>query len=238
LISKQNLTGEDESEESELKYLQVIKDIRDKNPGLFEKIKHLPKKARSAKINDDFKGSLITYFRRSKLQKFYMAYADKDSEELDFLSSAKILESNVDEKRQKLATGYYELLDKNKEAFIQSTTGEIIEPQRRSGRDSAANILKILKLTQKNTQKLTDEQELYLKKVITQLEEGGLPKQTTKETHKALSELKNDINNPLKVLATLQTYIPEPLLEGHYAENNSTVSGKREVILSLYLTGE
>lgn len=38
--------------------------------------------------------------------------------ELDFLTSAKILESSGDEKREKLPLeDYYELLDKNKTAF-------------------------------------------------------------------------------------------------------------------------
>ena len=49
LISRKTITGEDEGEESELKYLQVIRGIRDSNPDLFEKIKRLPKKARTAK---------------------------------------------------------------------------------------------------------------------------------------------------------------------------------------------
>lgn len=84
----------------------------------------------------------------------------------------------------------------------------MIEPQYKRGRDSAAQILRILKATLKNTQQFTDEQELYLKKVFTQLEEGGLPKQTTKETLKALDELNQDLKNPFKVLATLQTKIP------------------------------
>ena len=35
----------------------------------------------------------------------------------------------------------------------------------------------------------------------------------------------------------LQTHIPKRLLECHYAEQNPTVFGKREVILSLYLSG-
>jgi glutamine synthetase type III len=112
----------------------------------------------------------------------------------------------------------------------------MIEPKHRGGRDTAANILRILKATLKNTQKFTDDQELYLKKVLTQLEEGGLPKQTTKEALKALNELKKDLMNPFKVLAALQTHIPERLLEGHYVEYSPTVFGKREVILSLYLT--
>ncbi|HOT74096.1 MAG TPA: helicase-related protein, partial [Anaerohalosphaeraceae bacterium] len=46
LISKQTLEGEEGAEESELKYLQVIRSIREKEPDLFETIKYLPKKAR------------------------------------------------------------------------------------------------------------------------------------------------------------------------------------------------
>ena len=114
----------------------------------------------------------------------------------------------------------------------------MVEPQKRRGRDSTAKILRILKATMKNTQKLTEDQELYLKKVLTQLEEGGLPKQTAKATLKALNALENERANPFKVLAMLQKHIPEKLLEGHYAEQNPTVFGKREVILSLYLSGE
>jgi hypothetical protein len=73
---------------------------------------------------------------------------------------------------------------------------------------------------------------------ITQLEEGGLPKQTAKTTLKALGALKDELINPFKVLAVLQSKIPERLLESHYAEQHPAVFGKREVILSLYLSGE
>jgi len=179
LISKKTLEGEDETDESELKYLQVIKTIRDKKPELFEKIKRLPKKARTAKVNGNYSESLATYFRRGKLQKFFLANGSKEARELDFISAAKILESSPDDKKKKLPEQFYDLLDKNKEAFIFATTEEMVEPHKRGGRDSAFNILRILKATLKNTQKLTEDQELYLKKVLTQLEEGGLPKQTT-----------------------------------------------------------
>ena len=238
LTSKKTLEGEDGAEDSELKYLHVIRDIREKEPDLFEKIKHLPKKARTAKLNNDFTQSLITYFRRGKVQKFFRARYKKSAEELDFISAAKLLESRPDEKRRKLPVVIYDLLDKNKEAFIIATTEEMVKPQKRRGRDSAANILRIVKATMKNTQKLTDDQEFYLTKVLTQLEEGGLPKQTAKNTLKSLNALKNELINPFKVLAALQTYIPGRLLESHYAEQNPAVFGKREVILSLYLAGE
>ncbi len=237
LTSQKTLEGGAETEESELKYLHVIRDIREKNPDLFEKIKYLPKKARSAKESKDLSEALITYFRRGKVQKFFMAQDKSDSMELDFMSAAGLLESPADERRKKLPISVYELLDKNKEAFIFATTEELSETDRPKGRDNAANILRILKATLRNTQKLTDDQELYLKRVLTQLEEGGIPKQTAKNTLKALNDLGEGLINPLKVLAVLQTCIPERLLDEHYAEKNFSVSGKREVILSLYLTG-
>lgn len=238
LISKKALEGEDDGDESELKYLQVIKTIRDKEPELFELIKRLPKKARTAKYNKEYPESLLTYFRRGKLQKFFIAGHKHDAVELDFLSAAKLLESGKTDKQKKLHEQFYDLLDKNKEAFIFATTEEMQEPHKRRGHDSASRILRILKATLKNTQKLTEDQEQYLKKVVKQLEEGGLPKQTAKEVLKSLNALKNDLVNPFKVLAMLQTHISEKLLESHYAEQNPTVFGNREVILSMYLTGK
>ncbi len=238
LTSGKILEGDGEAEESELKYLHAIREIRENDPDLFEKIKHLPKKARTAKENKNLPDALLTYFRRGKLQKFFMARAENMAVELDFMAAAGLLESNPDEKKKNLPTHIYDLLDKNKEAFIIATTEEMAEPQKKKGRDSADNILRILKATLKNTQKFTEDQELYLKKVWTQLAEGGLPKPTAKNALKALNALGDELVNPLKVLAVLQTCIPERLLQSHYAEQNPAVFGKREVILSLYLAGE
>ncbi len=238
LISKQTITGEEDSNDSELKYLKKIKEIRDNEPKLFEKIKRLPKKARTAKANEKFANNLITYFRAGKLQKFYMADDFNESAELDFMSAASLIESGINEKKQNIRKNIYELLDKNKNAFILATNEENVEPQTGRGKDSASNIIKILKLTLKDSMKFTDDQESYIRKVITQLNEGGLPKQTIKEALKALNSLGNEIQNPFKVLAVIQKNIPEKLLNPHYAENNPLLSGKREVILSVYLVSE
>lgn len=238
LVSKQSVTGEDDGEETELKYLKTIKTIRDKNPELFEKIKKLPKKARTARATDKGIGSLLTYFRRGKLQKFFVAGTATEAKELDFLSAAQTLESLEDTKQKKLGNNFYELLDLNKQAFLFATMEEPPEVKLRGGRDSATQVLRIIKAVLKDRRKFTEDQELYFKRVVSQLEEGGLPKQTTKETHKALSdELKKGVN-PFKVLAVLQTNIPQRLLGGHFAESAPRAFGKREVILSEYLAGE
>lgn len=252
LISKKTITGEDEAETSELKYLRLIKDVRDNQPDVFEKIKRLPKKARSAKAlapatpggasplshGEGFSGSLVTYFRKGKTQKFFLAGSAPEARELDFVSAAGMLESAADEKKRKLPETYFDLLDQNKQAFLRATAEDGAAPPTRKSHDSGLKILKLLRMTFKNARQLTEEQEEYLKKVMAQLEEGGLPSQTTKTAHKALQDLRNEQLNPLKVLAVLQRHIPARLLESHYAEENPRSAGKREVILSMYLAGE
>jgi len=237
LISKKTITGEDEAEESELKYLQIIRDIRDKDPDLFAKIKKLPKKARTARKAKVKGNHLITYFRKGKLDKFFMSDGGQPKE-LDFIDAAKQLETETDTKREKLGDNFYELLEDNKNAFAFSTMEEAPEPQKRGGRDSATQMLKILKAI-KDYRQFTDEQEAYLTKVIRQLEEGGLPKQTAKKTLRELNQkIKADGANPLKILAILQKNIAPELLESHFAESAAHTFGPREVILSEYLIGE
>jgi hypothetical protein len=97
--------------------------------------------------------------------------------------------------------------------------------------------MKVVKATLRNTQSLTDEQEQYLRLLLSRLEAGSLPRQTMNNTLSALNKLGADIANPLKALAILQHTISPRLLERHYAEDASKALKKREVILSLYLKG-
>lgn len=235
LTSKEIITGENEGEESELKYLYVIKNIRDKEPDTFERIKHLPKKSRTAKTDKVSAGHLVTYFRSGKIQKFFMA-SSSDAQELDFITAAKILETLKDTKQQKIEKDFYGMLEQNKKAFIFTTTEELPDVKMRGGRDTATQILRVLKAAMKDRRQFTEDQDLYLKKVIAQLEEGGLPKQTTKVTLQALNKQIEEGVNPLKILSVLQSHISVRLLAGHFAEASIDHSSKREIILSEYLT--
>ena len=237
LISKKAILGEEEGE-SELKYLNVIKEIRDKKPELFEKIKRLPKKARSAKADGKLASSLLTYFRMGKIQKFFIVNKNGTPEEVDFITAAKIFECTAHEKREKLPPNFYELLFRNKEAFKEVTTEELQEITPQRGRDRGVKLMKILKITLKNGKALIEEQEEYIRTLMKQLEKGAIPKRTVSNTVKELEKLGNQATNPLKVLAVLQKNIPGKFLETHYAEAPSRFTGKREVILSLYLIGE
>lgn len=234
LTSKASITGEENEVESELKYLNVIKEIRDNNPALFERIKRLPKKARTAKSWGE-KNSLLTYFRKGKVQKFFESKSGSESLELGFMDAASMLETRLEAKREKIPTDFYEKLNLNKQAFIETTTEELIEVKLRGGRDSATRVLRIIKASIRDLRQFTEDQELYLRDIMKQLEEGGLPKQTTKKVLQALNEDQKSLLNPLKVFAILEASIPKKLLSGHLAEEFIGQSGKREVILSEYL---
>lgn len=237
LTSKKTLTGEDEGEESELKYLQFIKGIRDKNKKLFERIKHLPKKARTAREDKNLENALLTYFRHDKLQKFFIGKPKEDSKELDFIAAAKRLEAKESVPRKSWSKEFFQLLEKNKRAFAFSTTAnDLPETKTRGGRDSATQVLRVLKMVMKDRSQLTEDQEIYLNKVMLQLEEGGLPKQTTKVVSQALDkEIQKGIH-PLRIMAVLQLNVPSRLLESHFSESVTLDGGRREVILSEYFT--
>ncbi|MBU2564244.1 helicase [Patescibacteria group bacterium] len=232
LISKKTITGEDEKEKSELKYLQIIKKIRDDNPDLFSKIKQLPKKSRTARVEKNNANSLLTYFRKGKLQKFFLANIKK-SQELDFISAADLLEVTIDLKKKKLDKNFYKLLDINKQEFLFVTTEEMPDLKMKGGRDTATQVLMRLKAI-KDFRRLTEDQEAYLGQIMRQLIEGGFPKQTTKRTLKELDLVLKDGINPLKIIAVLQKNIPNELLKEHVSESAAQTFGPREVILSEY----
>jgi len=236
LLSKRTITGEDEEEESSLKYLQVIRNIRDRDPDLFAQIKRLPKKARTGRKDRAHSGQLMTYFRKGKLQKFFLADGH-DSQELDFLAAAKILEADASTKRESLAVEFYELLDRNKQAFTLATTVDIPDTKLKGGRDSASQLLKILRSI-RDFRQFTEDQESFLRKVMRQLEEGGLPRQTAKTALKEMNTVVKQGVKPLKMLAALQKSIPPELLGGHIAESAAQTAGPREVILSEHLIGD
>ena len=142
------ITGEDEEEgTSELKYLQVIRQIAKQDPDLLAKIKLLPLKARSVKTadgkilsqaqvlaspsttppkQDKIAPALLTYFRKESLHKFFLTQPQDVTNELPFISAAALLACPVDEPRGRLpeAKWFYNELEKNKDAF-QMTISEL-----------------------------------------------------------------------------------------------------------------
>src|ERR1039458_5591867 len=120
LNSRITITGEDTGEDSELEYLTEIRNVRDKQPDLFVRIKRLPKKARSTRQHDALLApatvghppALLTFFRQGKLDKFFLCPSEQTlPQELDFLTAVKYLKpADTKEDRQPISQQFYPLL--------------------------------------------------------------------------------------------------------------------------------
>lgn len=215
---------EQEEENNELKFLQEIRKIRDKHPDLFEKIKRLPKKARTVRENKDLKNNLITFFRQAYLKKFFLA-SSKKRQEIDFLEAAKIMESDEKNKITKFnLTLYYNLLNKNKDEFKKSITEEISKKTARPEN----NVFRIVKALEKYPG-LVEEDEEYLKKIKEALECGAIGK---KSLLKIYSFANKNISKPLKIFSILKENIPENYLNNLLVKNKLQSKHPKEIILS------
>jgi superfamily II DNA or RNA helicase len=242
LTSKKTITGEDEEEESELEYLTEIREVRDKQPELFARIKRLPKKARSTKLVSTLPAgigkqfpSLLTYFRQGRLDKFFLApTGTAPAMELDFFTAVKVLKpTDPSEARQTIPRDFYELLEKNKTAFDVVTSPELDDSiPKHKGSANDAYILKRLKAKEiRQYHGYTEDDELFIQQVIQLLLDGALPRPTTKKVAEAL---KKEVE-PLKVLGILRRDIPVAFFQATRAQQHAHAFSPREVILSSYL---
>jgi superfamily II DNA/RNA helicase len=221
---------EGNGEESELKYLLVIRKVRDDVPDVFERIKRLPKKARGGRAETtlDAPETLLTFFRKGKLKRFTLAQPG-EAAELTFLDTAKRFECAPETPKSPIPPSYYELLESSKRHLETLEQGDPLTGSRRGGSNETF-ILGVLKSREvRGFKGFTDEDERYLKLVREGLEAGLIPKNTTKTLKAAL----NGNLEPLKLLGVLKRHLSErdvtPVQE---AEEEAS---PRDVILSLYL---
>ncbi|NCO66810.1 MAG: helicase [Candidatus Aquicultor secundus] len=222
--------GGEEEIDSELKYLEIMRNIRDSKPDLFERIKRLPKKARSAKQEAGCQQSLVTFFRKDKLKKMFLADTN-EVRELDFFQAADILKSTPQIKRERLDQDFYRYLEKNKDAFRQATTEIIREFKQTGGRANETTLINTIKAIQK-FQGLTDDDEDFLNNVLVLLNEGTMGKHIIKSL---LKEIKLSSKNPLKILYLLKSGIPDSYFTSSGLASAYQSSSPREIILSEYL---
>jgi len=238
--SKETYEGEEE-EASELAYLRQIQKIRDDDPHLFEKIKRLPKKARSSRQPDPdtphpWQGDqLLTFFRKGRLKKFYLNDGTAP-QELTFLDTATLLECDRDTPRLQIPQSYYDFLAANKEQFAGDTSpAEEDKKTRGGGQSNEQFIIKLLNSKPiTNFKGYTDEDETYLKLVRQAFEAGIVPRNTSKRLRSALDQMKGGFT-PLKLLNLLKKNIPDALLFTPPQSSPDSLSERGEVILSEYL---
>lgn len=229
LNNKKTYTGEDEEGDSELKYLEMMRNLRDKDPDLFEKIKKMPKKARSGrKTTTVEKDKLVTFFRLGKLKKFYSNQGG-ESEEITFFDAVNLLECKPETKRASIPSAkYFHMLDTNKARFeLDTTQGE--EDKVKGGASNVKYIEKRMKdVAFRRYKGFTDSDEEFILGVKQMIQQGLMAKKTAQKIKKELE--KED--DPLEMLHILQRHIRSVAVD-EIQNGKSPIA--REVILSGYL---
>ncbi|MDD5673367.1 MAG: SNF2-related protein [Chitinivibrionales bacterium] len=229
LNSRKVYTGESEEEDSELKYLTLIRDIRDNNPDLFKRIKNLPKKCRSArKSNTITTNELISFFRNGYLKKFYSNNLEK-VKELTFFDAVDLIECPENEKRESIEPDYFKMLSANKDKFEMDTCAGQEPGKKRGGSSNVKYILFRIKAKEFSAcAKFTESDEEFIRNVQHMLEQGTIAKKTAQNIRNEIEQEEE----PLKVLKSLQKHIK---YSGNFSQANTTSPSRREVILSCYL---
>ena len=217
---------EDKEESLELKYLKLIREIRDNKTDLYVKIVELPKKIRVAREHERIStDSLVTFFRKGKLRKFCITDGI-GSKEIPFDEAIQYFECEENEPKKRLSNVYFDYITKNKAIF-----GKPIETEplmTRKGRSKMDVIVRNLKGLL-NYPKYTSEEKAFIQSLINAFGTRLIPEAIAKK----LSDFWNSTDGDfIKILVGIKNIVPESYLNQDMQNKKLRDSSKREIILS------
>lgn len=207
---------------SELKYLQMIRQLKDSDINFFNEIEKMPYKVRCGITSSE--NFLLTYVRQKSLKKFFIN--NEQIEEIPFITAASIFESYTTSLNRGLSKDYFIKLDENINLFNQllKESNAILN----KGTVRNPNDLKVISIL-KTLLKMNPDRKESLTKYIQIWHAGVVPKMLT---NKIINLLKNE-KNTQKIMAEIDELIPEVYLE--YNKNTPITDSvdTTEVVLSL-----
>jgi hypothetical protein len=222
--------GEEESGNPELFYLAEIRQVRDEDTPLFDRIKRLPLKAKSGKrsvLVDEC--ATVTFLRKGYLKMFFKTEGD-DTSGITFLEAIKLMQATSADKRIPIGASFFDHLDSNKTAFddklVEEETSDF-DSVTVAGNDVKA--IKLLKALSK-CKRFTEPQEEILQKIIDLWQNGEIPANITKNV---LKISKNE-SDELQLFAEICDRIPDRYFIGRN-QKREVMIGVKQVILSCWL---
>ena len=221
-----DITDEEEFVNDELKYLRLIRDIRDNNHKLFKKIEEIPRKARVARKSDN--KALISLMKTGKFKKVFKT-DETGTEEIDFFDAIEILKAEPEEKAISVNPDYYSYLKDNLYAF--ETLLNSPEDERKLTRNESS-ILKYINAALQNRKDLTTYDINFLTKVRDLVSEGFITKNQAKAIN---TKLKTDVKDIFSIIDILRKYINEEDLKTDTQQCiDECVKEYKQIILSEY----
>lgn len=225
-----DLDDDEESTNPELKYLTIIRQIRDDDPQLFSKIKRLPRKAKAGKKSQLISSNAtISFIRQGALKTFFCSDAEK-VQQMTFMEAIAYIEADPKEKGISVSHDYYQYFDCNDKAFDDMLSAEksvTTEKVMVAGND--AKVIRLLKAI-KADPRLTDDQEEKLDILIERWEAGEIPAKVSKDVVKR-SKVVTDV---LEFYYEIMKLVPETYFEEQKKQTGQQ-NEEKQVILSCYM---
>jgi len=238
-INSKETYDKDEAVDTRQKYINYIRNIRDKSPDLFNKIIQLPKKIKSSKknnINDE--QSVITFFRKGKFKEFVITEEkNKETQRLNFLDAIKYFQCTNKEKKTNITKNFFDNLRQNKNKFE-----ELLKTATFSDSDLTANSneFKIISLLNSDIfsskSNLSDKDNDDLLRLRRLFNDGRITPFLIKKIINKFKETETQ-NDPVRILYLIKDLISDKLIKSAYSEDLDTIYKKKEIILSLNLNG-
>ncbi|MCM1399371.1 MAG: phospholipase D-like domain-containing protein [Clostridium sp.] len=229
-----DLSEDEEGSNPELAYLATIRQIRDNDMTLFEKIKRLPKKAKTGKISSKVSDEATLSFIRKGYLKTFFVTEKGETKQISFLDAVDYLKCEPDEQRISVGKKYFEHYDSNNEAFdISLTEEEVIAMGRIAVGANDQKVIRYLRALLMSVKTFTDDQEEKIKRMIEVWENGDVPAADTKNILKAIKNIEDGVEAYYKIVEIMD----EKYLEGR-RQIKFRQDGEKQVILSCYMKEE
>lgn len=228
-----HLNGEEENANPELAYLAMIRQVRDNDINLFDKIKRLPRKAKTGKKSNKVeKESTLTFIRKGYLKTFFKTEKGV-AKQITFMEAISYLKCDPEEPKISIGNRYFDQYDSNNQAFDYSLVNEEIIKISRPA--VAANDQKMIRYLRSllSVKSFTDEQDVNIKKMIELWENGDIP---TNDTKGIVKSLKN-VEDGMEAYYKIKSQIDDKYFVGRKQIASSLEGEEKQVILSCYMKG-
>ena len=173
--------------------------------------------------------STVTFIRKGALKEFFITDS-KETSQISFIETARLLECEPEEEKINVGATYYDHFESNNKAFDESLVQEdVIEATKAPLRGNDMKVMHVLRALQ-NEPTLTEDQEDMIKRLIRAYENGDVPQNVTKAIVKELGQTE-DLGETYYVITN---QVPDQYL---YERKDAVLrtEGDKQVILSCYM---
>lgn len=229
-----DLNADEESSSPELAYLAIIRQIRDNDVNLFDKIKKLPKKAKTGRNSDKVKeDSTISFIRKGFIKSFFIT-GETETRQISFMDAVSYLKCEPDEPKLSVGKKYFEHYDSNNDAFDESlTVEEVITTSRPAVAANDQKMIRYLRALLQTIRTFTDDEEEKIKRMIEIWENGDVPSNDTKNILKSIKNVADGVEAYHKIVSQ----VDDKYFAGRKQVASRAEGEEKQVILSCYMKG-